>query len=192
MSCIDFKAKKTLWELKSNKSILFIPNHKVLENFKDFFKCQMVLSFLSVSCRQIRESEVDLWLISGQIWSYKLIKKFSRPTSSLRRCATTNRRDPASIWLVRGSWQTSDEATHRCSRGGSVALGRCRGRRAAAPVSTRRDRSSPDFPQTAGWRYSTQSGTKSVRQRDTGGGRERLWDSIKLSFAKHVSHRISF
>lgn len=152
-----------------NKGISFIPTHKVLEIFEDFFSVRCFYLFVSVSCRQIIESEVDLWLISGQIWTYKLIKKFSRPTSSLRRCATTNRRDLASIWLARGSWQTSDEATHRCSRGGSVALGRWRGRRAAAPVSTRRDRSSPDFPQTAGWRYSTQSGTKSVWQRDTGG-----------------------
>lgn len=149
----------------------------------------MVLSFVSVSCRQTRKSEVNLWLISGQIETYKLIKKSSRPKSSLRRCATTNRRDLASIWLARGldkqvmkqltgvvkggHWLWDGEGAggqqHLCQHGWTDRLQIFH-------------RQLVDVTQPKVW--------QNLSGRGTLWDRERLRDSIILSFAKHVSHRI--
>lgn len=65
-----------------------------------------------------------------------------------------------------------DEATHQCSRAAAQPWGRSRGRRAAAPGTTQRGRSSPDVPQSAGWHYWTQSGTRSALLRDTEGQKD--------------------
>lgn len=86
----------------------------------------------------------------------------------------TNLHEPGIIWVAgvltnKPGGNCWDEATHQCSQEAAEAWGRCRGRRAAAPGSTQRDRSSPDVPQSAGWHYWTRSGTRSALLRGTEG-----------------------